>query len=127
MTSPPAPRGSSPWTDLARPPLREAALRSALVVDGSLWRDLRIVERTESTNADVAAAARAGSPEGLVVLAEEQTAGRGRGRRARGGPGPLRPGPLGAAPPPAAAGVLGVAAAARRGLGDRGTAGTLGP
>jgi BirA family biotin operon repressor/biotin-[acetyl-CoA-carboxylase] ligase len=70
-----------PWTDLDRPPLREAALRSALVVDGSLWRDLRVVERTPSTNADVAAAARGGSPEGLVVLAEEQTAGRGRAGR----------------------------------------------
>jgi BirA family transcriptional regulator, biotin operon repressor / biotin---[acetyl-CoA-carboxylase] ligase len=81
MTSPRAPRDSSPWSDLDRPPLREAALRSALVVDGSLWRDLRVVDRTASTNADVAAAARAGSPEGLVMLAEEQTAGRGRAGR----------------------------------------------
>jgi BirA family biotin operon repressor/biotin-[acetyl-CoA-carboxylase] ligase len=70
-----------PWSDLDRPPLREAALRSALVVDGSLWRDLRVVDGTASTNADVAAAARAGAPEGLVVLAEEQTAGRGRAGR----------------------------------------------
>ena len=37
-----------------------------------------MVERTPSTNADVLAAARDGAPEGLVVLAEEQTAGRGR-------------------------------------------------
>ena len=45
---------------------------------------------TGSTNADVAAAARAGAPEGLVVVAERQTAGRGRlGRhwRRRRGPG----------------------------------------
>lgn len=36
------------------------------------------VASTGSTNADVAAAARAGAPEGLVLLADEQTAGRGR-------------------------------------------------
>lgn len=36
------------------------------------------VERTGSTNADVLAAAVAGEPEGLVVVAEQQTAGRGR-------------------------------------------------
>lgn len=33
---------------------------------------------TTSTNADVAALARAGEPEGIVVIAEQQTAGRGR-------------------------------------------------
>lgn len=38
----------------------------------------RIVAETGSTNADVAAAARAGAAEGLVVIAESQTAGRGR-------------------------------------------------
>jgi BirA family biotin operon repressor/biotin-[acetyl-CoA-carboxylase] ligase len=36
------------------------------------------VERTGSTNADVLAAAIAGEPEGLVVVARTQTAGRGR-------------------------------------------------
>jgi BirA family biotin operon repressor/biotin-[acetyl-CoA-carboxylase] ligase len=39
---------------------------------------LRVVTSTASTNADVAAAARSGAPEGLVVVAEVQTAGRGR-------------------------------------------------
>ena len=43
-----------------------------------MWADLRLAERTESTNADVVAAARAGAPQGLVVIAEEQTGGRGR-------------------------------------------------
>ena len=33
---------------------------------------------TGSTNADIAAAARAGAPEGVVLVADEQTAGRGR-------------------------------------------------
>jgi BirA family transcriptional regulator, biotin operon repressor / biotin---[acetyl-CoA-carboxylase] ligase len=37
-----------------------------------------VVERTTSTNADLAAAARRGDAAGLVLLAEEQTAGRGR-------------------------------------------------
>lgn len=69
---------SSPWTDLDRPPLREAALRSALVTPDGLWTGLRVVTETRSTNADVAAAAAAGEPEGLVVVAEHQSAGRGR-------------------------------------------------
>src|SRR3954451_16851238 len=72
---------TSPWRDLDRPPLRPAALRSALVTAEGPWTDLRVVDETGSTNADVAAAARAGSPEGLVVAAELQTAGRGRGDR----------------------------------------------
>jgi BirA family biotin operon repressor/biotin-[acetyl-CoA-carboxylase] ligase len=69
---------TSPWTDLERPPLRGEALRRALVSGGGLWTDLRVVESSPSTNAEVAAAARGGAPEGLVVVAESQTAGRGR-------------------------------------------------
>lgn len=41
------------------------------------WR-LHAVSETGSTNADVADAARRGAPEGLVIVAERQTAGRGR-------------------------------------------------
>jgi BirA family biotin operon repressor/biotin-[acetyl-CoA-carboxylase] ligase len=56
-----------------------SAARLARAFDGrSLWRDVRIVAATASTNADVAALARAGEPEGTVVVAERQTAGRGR-------------------------------------------------
>ncbi|GAA0718413.1 biotin--[acetyl-CoA-carboxylase] ligase [Dactylosporangium roseum] len=66
------------YTDLERPPLRPAALRRALVVPGGLWTDLRVVEETGSTNADVASAAHDGAAEGLVVVAERQIAGRGR-------------------------------------------------
>jgi BirA family transcriptional regulator, biotin operon repressor / biotin---[acetyl-CoA-carboxylase] ligase len=65
-------------TDAARPPLPARALAAALVRDGSLVTDLRVVPRTGSTNDDVAELARAGAPEGLVVVAEEQTGGRGR-------------------------------------------------
>jgi len=74
---------TSPFRDLDRPPLREADLRRALIappgaVDPGLWRDIRVVASTTSTNADLLAAARAGQPEGTVLVAEEQTAGRGR-------------------------------------------------
>lgn len=42
-----------------------------------MW-DIRRVEKTGSTNADLAMAARAGAAEGLVIVAEHQSAGRGR-------------------------------------------------
>jgi BirA family biotin operon repressor/biotin-[acetyl-CoA-carboxylase] ligase len=45
---------------------------------GGLWRTVEVVQRTGSTNADLIARARDGAPEGLVLAAEEQTAGRGR-------------------------------------------------
>lgn len=72
---------TSPWRDLERPPLREAALRAGLLGADSLWTDLRVVAETGSTNADVSAAARDGAAEGLVVSADRQTAGRGRAGR----------------------------------------------
>jgi BirA family biotin operon repressor/biotin-[acetyl-CoA-carboxylase] ligase len=68
----------SPYTDLERPPLREAALRRALVTPDGLWTEVRVVPETGSTNSDVAALAREGVPEGFVLVAERQTAGRGR-------------------------------------------------
>jgi BirA family biotin operon repressor/biotin-[acetyl-CoA-carboxylase] ligase len=70
--------GGSPYADLDRPPLSAAALRRALVVSDGLWTEVLVTRETASTNADVAAAARGGAPEGLVVVAERQTAGRGR-------------------------------------------------
>jgi len=72
---------SGPWSDLSRPPLSAARLGQALS-DGPVWREVRVVRTTESTNADVAAAARDGVAEGLVVVAEQQTSGRGRLDRA---------------------------------------------
>ena len=74
---------TSPYRDLDRPPLRESDLRRALIappgaVEPGLWRDIRVVAATASTNADLLAAARAERPEGTVLVAEEQTAGRGR-------------------------------------------------
>lgn len=68
----------SPYTDLSRPPLNQVALRRAVLRPGALWTDLRVVTRTASTNADLALAARRGAAEGTVLVAEQQTAGRGR-------------------------------------------------
>jgi BirA family transcriptional regulator, biotin operon repressor / biotin---[acetyl-CoA-carboxylase] ligase len=45
---------------------------------GGLFADITVVAETGSTNADLVAAARAGAPGGLVLVAEAQTAGRGR-------------------------------------------------
>ncbi|HEV3291948.1 MAG TPA: biotin--[acetyl-CoA-carboxylase] ligase, partial [Streptosporangiaceae bacterium] len=53
-----------------------------------MWREIRVVAETGSTNADLLAEARAGASEGLVLAAEAQTAGRGRlGRRWLSPPG----------------------------------------
>lgn len=71
-------RVTSPYNDLERPPLNERALARALVRPGTLWREIQVVPETGSTNADLAAAARAGAPEGTVLVAEAQTTGRGR-------------------------------------------------
>jgi BirA family biotin operon repressor/biotin-[acetyl-CoA-carboxylase] ligase len=68
------------WSDLDRPPLNGAALRRALVRDGGLWCDVEVVERTGSTNTDLAGivTGEKGADEGAVLVAEEQNAGRGR-------------------------------------------------
>ena len=69
----------SRWSDLERPPLNIAALRRGLVREGGLWRRVEVVERTGSTNTDLVDLATAGkAEEGTVLVAEEQTAGRGR-------------------------------------------------
>jgi BirA family biotin operon repressor/biotin-[acetyl-CoA-carboxylase] ligase len=60
--------------------------------DHPVWREVRVVTSTESTNADVVAAAKSGTAEGLVVVAEQQTAG--RGRLERGWESPARAGVL---------------------------------
>ncbi|MDG9716293.1 biotin--[acetyl-CoA-carboxylase] ligase [Streptomyces sp. DH24] len=67
------------WSDLDRPPLNAAALRRALVREGGLWSQVDVVQRTGSTNSDlVDRAAKGEAREGAVLIAEEQTAGRGR-------------------------------------------------
>ncbi len=80
MTPPDASGSSSNrWSDLSRPPLSTTALRRGLVRDGGLWRRVDVVQRTGSTNTDLVARAAAGqADEGAVLVAEEQTAARGR-------------------------------------------------
>lgn len=56
----------------SRPPLDRQRL------DAPAWTTVEVVEESPSTNAVVADRARADAPEGLVVVAEHQTAGRGR-------------------------------------------------
>ncbi|MFE6053620.1 biotin--[acetyl-CoA-carboxylase] ligase [Kitasatospora sp. NPDC056446] len=70
--------GPSPWTDLDRPPLDEGALRHDLIVPGGLWTSLDVVAETGSTNSDLADRARAGAAQGAVLVAESQSAARGR-------------------------------------------------
>jgi BirA family transcriptional regulator, biotin operon repressor / biotin---[acetyl-CoA-carboxylase] ligase len=60
-----------------RSPLSVQALRGAVTASG-LWRDIQVVAQTGSTNADLLAEAAAGAPEGAVLVAEAQLAGRGR-------------------------------------------------
>ncbi|MFD0272610.1 biotin--[acetyl-CoA-carboxylase] ligase [Kitasatospora sp. NPDC127111] len=70
--------GPSPWTDLDRPPLDVEALRHDLLVPGGFWTSLDVVTETGSTNSDLAARAKDGAPQGAVLVAEAQNAGRGR-------------------------------------------------
>jgi BirA family transcriptional regulator, biotin operon repressor / biotin---[acetyl-CoA-carboxylase] ligase len=68
----------------ALPPLRGNRLRAALADSAGpgeraeFWTSVRFVASTGSTNADLLAR---GGPEGQVLVAEEQTAGRGRAGR----------------------------------------------
>ncbi|MFF3749936.1 biotin--[acetyl-CoA-carboxylase] ligase [Streptomyces sp. NPDC002018] len=69
---------ASRWSDLDRPPLNASALRRGLIRPGALWTALDVVPATGSTNTDLAERAASGLAEGAVLVAEEQTAGRGR-------------------------------------------------
>jgi BirA family transcriptional regulator, biotin operon repressor / biotin---[acetyl-CoA-carboxylase] ligase len=94
----------------SRQPLSPPAVRAAVLAGSALFTSVEVVDRTGSTNADLIAAARSGAPSGSVLVAEEQTAGRGRlGRSWHSQPGAalmfsvlLRP----AGVPPAARGWL---------------------
>lgn len=64
------------------PALNVTALNPALTRGGGFWREVRVVPETGSTNADLLRRAEAGAAEGLVLVAESQTGGRGRLGRA---------------------------------------------
>ena len=61
-----------------RPPLDAAALTSAVVDGDSFWRSVQVLGTVGSTNAVLAAEAAEDAPEGTVLVAEHQEAGRGR-------------------------------------------------
>ncbi|WP_314171794.1 biotin--[acetyl-CoA-carboxylase] ligase [Streptomyces winkii] len=91
MTPNPSDDPGSRWSDLGRPPLDAASLRRGLTGHDSMWTSLDVLERTGSTNSDLVRRARDGSAgEGAVLVAEEQTAG--RGRLERGWSAPARSG-----------------------------------
>ena len=69
-----------------RSPLHEAALRRALVVPYGHYAALDVVDEVGSTNAELAAAARGGAGDRTVLIAEHQTAGRGRAGRSWAAP-----------------------------------------
>jgi BirA family transcriptional regulator, biotin operon repressor / biotin---[acetyl-CoA-carboxylase] ligase len=63
---------------VGREPLDAGAVGAAVVTGHPVWRAVDVVAETGSTNADLAELARAGAAEGLVLVAERQSAGRGR-------------------------------------------------
>ena len=73
--------------------------RSALAGGpGARFADVRWVAETGSTNADAMELARQGEPEGIVLVADHQTAGRGRAGRTLDGAAGSRVAAVGAAP-----------------------------
>lgn len=69
---------TSRFSDLDRPALNEAALQRALMGAGGFVSAIRVLPEVDSTNAAMAAAAADGAPHGSVLVAEVQSAGRGR-------------------------------------------------
>jgi BirA family transcriptional regulator, biotin operon repressor / biotin---[acetyl-CoA-carboxylase] ligase len=68
--------------------LREDRLRSAVVVAGSMWNEVKVVAETGSTNTDLLRLAADGAPQGAVLAAKAQTSARGRqGRVWKNAPG----------------------------------------
>ncbi|MCC3762933.1 biotin--[acetyl-CoA-carboxylase] ligase [Glycomyces sp. TRM65418] len=61
-----------------RKPLDRHRLWSQLSDKSDFWTEIDVVQTTESTNVDLADAAKHGAREGRVLIAEEQSGGRGR-------------------------------------------------
>lgn len=65
--------------DRLRRPLHALTLRQEVTGQGQPWRHLEVVNETGSTNSDLLARAAAGEDiDGVVLIAEHQTAGHGR-------------------------------------------------
>jgi BirA family biotin operon repressor/biotin-[acetyl-CoA-carboxylase] ligase len=69
---------TSPTRQPQRTPLSAGSIRAAVLSWSRLYTAVDVVARTGSTNADLLAAAQSGAPAGTVLVAETQTAGRGR-------------------------------------------------
>ena len=72
--------GALPGT-VPRAPLNADVLRSRVLRPGGLWTGLTVLSSVGSTNVDMAGRARRGADHGEVLVAEEQTSGRGRHER----------------------------------------------
>ncbi len=68
----------SMYGNLARPPLHADTLQRTLVTSDAIWTEITVVDMSPSTNADLAHRARTTDDDGVVLIAEHQTAGRGR-------------------------------------------------
>jgi BirA family transcriptional regulator, biotin operon repressor / biotin---[acetyl-CoA-carboxylase] ligase len=68
-------------SDHERVPLSQDALRRALLAPAGPYQALTVVATVGSTNTALLAAARQGAPDRTVLLAEHQSAGRGRAAR----------------------------------------------
>ena len=73
----PSQAGRPAFTDLDRPPLVARSLTRSILATPP-WNEVHVLQAVDSTNDLAVTAARAGQPEGLVVVAEHQTGGRGR-------------------------------------------------
>jgi BirA family biotin operon repressor/biotin-[acetyl-CoA-carboxylase] ligase len=72
----------SPWADLSRPPLRQGALRRAVVDGPGPWTALDVLPRVGSTNDELRRRAASGAARhGAVLTTDHQDAGRGRRER----------------------------------------------
>lgn len=86
--------------------------RARTLVAGTAFADIRWVAETGSTNADALELARQGEPEGIVLVADHQTAGRGRrGRSWQAPPGASLMTTILLRPPAAVAGLTTMAVA----------------
>lgn len=65
-------------TATPRSPLDESTLAQRVLAGSGLWRSVEVVDSVPSSNATLAERARQGAAPGAVLVAEEQTAGRGR-------------------------------------------------
>jgi BirA family biotin operon repressor/biotin-[acetyl-CoA-carboxylase] ligase len=73
-----------PFRDLDRPPLPAGQVARELIAGSALWRELVVLPTVSSTNDWLHS--RTTEAEGLVVVAEEQTVGRGRLERSWSSP-----------------------------------------